>query len=71
VPSWAAHAIVAVPLLVVGIVLVRRMPSPGEFDAVPETAIKRIGQDVKELAVEVKQDLAAARQRHANLQLPR
>ncbi len=71
VPSWLGHAVVAAVALVAGIVLLRRMPSPGELDSIPEAAIKRIGEDVKELAVEVKQDVKAAAQRHAAHQLQR
>ncbi len=63
VPAWLGYAIVAAIALGVGIVLLRRMPSPGDMDTVPESAIKRIGGDVKEIAAEVVHDVKAARQR--------
>ena len=65
VPAWLGHAIVAAIVLGAGIVLLRRMPSPGDLDTVPQSAIKRIGEDVKEIAAEVVQDVKAARLRAA------
>jgi len=56
-PLWAAFAIVAVIGIVIGVVLLRRLPETGELDTVPEAAIKRIGHDIKEIAAEVRHDV--------------
>src|SRR5205085_1374997 len=47
-PMWLGFAIVAAIALSIGIVLLRRLPNTSEMDTVPETAIKRIGHDIKE-----------------------
>jgi type VI protein secretion system component VasK len=60
VPAWLSYGIIAAIVLTTGIVLLRRMPSPGDFDTVPESAIKRIGEDVKEIASSVRHDVKAA-----------
>src|SRR5688572_18630019 len=38
---WLGHGIVAVIALVVGLLLLRRMPDTTQMDTVPESAIKR------------------------------
>jgi hypothetical protein len=56
-PMWAGHAIIAAILLVVGVILLKRAPKPADLDTVPESAIKRIGHDIKELAQEVRHEV--------------
>jgi hypothetical protein len=57
---WLGHAIIAVVALVCGVLLLKSMPGASEIDTIPESAIKRIGEDVKELATEVKNDIRHA-----------
>lgn len=56
-PLWLGYGIIGVVVFVVGIVLLKRMRSTSQIDSVPETAIKRIGHDLKEIAEEVVHDV--------------
>ncbi len=66
-PLWASFTIVAVIAIVIGVVLLRRLPDTSEMDTVPETAIKRIGQDIKEIAAEVAHDVRTTKGTHHQL----
>jgi hypothetical protein len=57
VPIWLAFGLIAAILLTAGILLLRRAPKPAELDTVPESAIKRIGHDIKAIAAEVRHDI--------------
>jgi F0F1-type ATP synthase assembly protein I len=60
VPTWLAYAVIGAIVLGVGISLLKKLPSTSEMDTVPETAIKRIGHDIKEIANEVVNDVRHA-----------
>jgi len=59
-PLWAGYAVIGAIVLVVGIQLLRKLPSTSDMDTVPEATIKRIGHDIKEIATEVADDVRSA-----------
>ncbi len=59
-PAWASYGLIGAVVMIVGIGLLKKLPSMEEMDTIPEHAIARIGSDIKEIAAEVVHDVKHA-----------